>query len=127
MPQRFYEKEPDLGQKKVEHLDSFLLLSHNTKSFALHILAKTPILCPPTPMLPTPCSLCLLNFSSTSFFLVVYSNKPSQNASTHFSSSVHFVTPPKLLKHTSSLPLSKDRVCKLLMNFFLTCLTKISP
>ncbi len=40
MPQRSYEKAPHLGQKKVEHLDYFLLLSQNTKSFALHIFVR---------------------------------------------------------------------------------------
>ncbi len=40
VPQRSYEKAPHLGQKKVEHLDYFLLLSQNTKSFALHIFVR---------------------------------------------------------------------------------------
>ncbi len=39
-PQTFYEKVLHLGQQKAEHLDSFLLLSQNTKSFALYIIAR---------------------------------------------------------------------------------------
>ncbi len=39
-PQTFYEKVPHLGQQKAKHLDSFLLLSQNTKSFALYIIAR---------------------------------------------------------------------------------------
>jgi hypothetical protein len=39
-PQTFYEKVLQLGQQKAEHLDSFLLLSQNTKSFALYIIPK---------------------------------------------------------------------------------------
>jgi hypothetical protein len=47
-PQTFYEKVLHLGQQKVKHLDSFLLLSQNTKSFALYIIAKnSDILLPP--------------------------------------------------------------------------------
>ncbi|KAH8935136.1 hypothetical protein BDL97_17G013200 [Sphagnum fallax] len=46
--QTFYEKMLHLGQQKVKHLDSFLLLSQNTKSFALYIIAKnSDILLPP--------------------------------------------------------------------------------
>jgi hypothetical protein len=47
-PQTFYEKVLHLGQQKAEHLDSFLLLSQNTKSFALYIIARnSDILLPP--------------------------------------------------------------------------------
>ncbi len=46
--QTFYEKMLHLGQQKVKHLDPFLLLSQNTKSFALYIIAKnSDILLPP--------------------------------------------------------------------------------
>jgi hypothetical protein len=47
-PQTLYEKVPHLGQQKVEHLDSFLLLSQNTKSFGLYIIVRnSDILLPP--------------------------------------------------------------------------------
>jgi len=47
-PQTFYEKVLQLGQQKAEHLDSFLLLSQNTKSFALYtIVRNSDILLPP--------------------------------------------------------------------------------
>jgi hypothetical protein len=47
-PQTFYEKVLHLGQQKAEHFDSFLLLSQNTKSFALYIIARNSvILLPP--------------------------------------------------------------------------------
>jgi hypothetical protein len=47
-PQTFYEKVLHSGQQKAEHLDRFLLLSQNTKSFPLYIIARnSDILLPP--------------------------------------------------------------------------------
>ncbi|CAK9196146.1 hypothetical protein BDL97_11G021200 [Sphagnum fallax] len=100
--------------------------SHKTSNPFLFTLSPETLIfsCPLTPLLPTPCSLHLLNFASTSFFLANYSNKPSQNISAHLSSSFHS---RKLLEQASDLPLSEDRVCKVLTKSFLrTCLTENS-
>ncbi len=100
--------------------------SHKTSNPFLFTLSPETLIfsCPLTPLLPTPCSLHLLNFASTSFFLANYSNKPSQNISAHLSSSFHS---RKLLEQASDLPLSEDRVCKVLTkSFLLTCLTENS-
>ncbi len=100
--------------------------SHKTPNPFLFTLSPETLIfsCPLTPLLPTPCSLHLLNFASTSFFLANYSNKPSQNISAHLSSSFHS---RKLLEQASDLPLYEDRVCKVLTkSFLLTCLTENS-
>ncbi len=100
--------------------------SHKTPNPLLFTLSLETLIfsCPLTPLLPTPCSLHLLNFASTPFFLASYSNKPSQNVSANLSLSFHS---RKLLEHASDLPHSQDRVCKVLTNsFLLTCLTENS-
>lgn len=51
---------------------------HKTPNPLLFTLSPKTLIfsCPLTPLLPTPCSLHLLNFASTSFFLASYSTNP---------------------------------------------------
>jgi len=105
----FMRKNHTLDQKKWKHLDFFLLLSQNTKSFVLHILARNShSLAPLLPCFPLHVLFVYLTFLPHLSSSMSIPTNPSQNASTHFSLSVHFVTPPKLLKHASSLSISKD-------------------